>query len=174
MSSYLKYPAFINRIRIKGSYKMRNYKILSWIVVILWMALIFNFSSQSAVESDKMSTGITKIAIEAIEKVMPNAKFNIEKFDNIVRKNAHFFIYLLLGLFVINALRRSGVCGYRQAAFTLLICILYAMSDELHQIFVPGRSAQARDVIIDGAGTCLGILIYLVIIRKKMYSSRHL
>ncbi|GCD13120.1 VanZ family protein [Clostridium tagluense] len=112
-------------------------KFISYIAVILWMALIFKLSSQPAAQSGKLSTGITNINIKAIEKVKPNAKFNIAKFDHMVRKNAHLFVYLVSGVFVINVLRRSGVCGYRGVVFALLICILYAASDELHQVFVP-------------------------------------
>ena len=113
----------------------------AYIAAILCMAIIFKLSSQPAVQSSKLSTGITKINIKVIEEVKPNIKLNIVKFDHMVRKNAHFFIYLVLGLFVINALRRSGVRGYRCVVFSLLICILYAISDELHQVFVPGRGA---------------------------------
>jgi VanZ family protein len=142
-------------------------KFLSWAAVILWMALIFKLSSQPAVQSSKLSTGITKINIKAIEKVNPNTKFNIVKFDHMVRKNAHFFVYLFLGVFVINVLRRSGIRGYRCVVYALLICILYATSDELHQIFVPGRGAQVKDVIIDSAGASVGILVNIVISRKK-------
>jgi VanZ family protein len=144
-------------------------KFLSYIAVILWMALIFKLSSQPAVQSGKMSNGITEINIKVIEKVKPNAKFNLVKFDHMLRKNAHFFVYLFLGVFVINALRRSGVRGYRCVVFALLICILYAASDELHQVFVTGRGAQVKDVIIDSAGACVGILVYLVI-KKKVVS----
>ncbi|MGV8147186.1 MAG: VanZ family protein [Alkaliphilus sp.] len=44
---------------------------------------------------------------------------------------------------------------------TLLVCVLYAISDETHQIFVPGRSAQVSDILIDSVGAAVGILIYL-------------
>jgi VanZ family protein len=134
-------------------------KIASYIAVILWMAIIFKLSSQPAVQSGKLSTGIAKINIKVIEKIKPNAKFDIVKFDHIIRKNAHFFVYLVLGVFVISALRTSGVRGYKGIVFALLICILYAISDEMHQMFVPGRGAQVKDVIIDSAGACVGILV---------------
>ena len=149
---------------------MRNYKILLWIPVILWMMLIFNFSSQPGEQSTKLSTGIANINIKAIEKVKPNTKFNLVQFDHMVRKNAHFFLYLLLGVFAINAFRKSGInviSGYKYVVFALLICMLYAISDELHQVYVPGRSAQVTDVILDSAGACVGILVYLIIFRKR-------
>lgn len=78
------------------------------------------------------------------------------------------FIYLGLGILTINALRRNGTKGYKRIVFALPICILYAASDEIHQIFVPGRAAQVKDVFIDSAGASVGILMYWVISRKKI------
>ncbi len=134
-------------------------KILSYIAVILWMALIFKLSAQPAVQSGKLSTGITKASINAIEQVKPDAKFNIVKLDSMVRKNAHFFIYLVLGILTVNALKVSGVNRLQCIVFALLISILYAVSDEVHQIFVPGRGALIKDVFIDSAGAAVGILV---------------
>lgn len=142
-------------------------KIISWIAVILWMVLIFKLSSQPVEQSSKLSGKVTNIYIKVIEKAKPNTKFNIEKFDHIVRKNAHFFIYLVLGILVVNALRRSGVIGYKCIVFALLICILYALSDEVHQVFVPGRAAMVKDVFIDSAGAAVGILMYLGLSKVK-------
>lgn len=68
---------------------------------------------------------------------------------------------------MINALRRRGVTGISSIIFSLLICILYAISDEIHQVFVPGREAQVKDVIIDSGGAAVGIGVYLIINRKK-------
>ena len=136
--------------------------ITSWIAAILWMTLIFIFSSQPAVESSKLSTGITNNGIKVIEQVKPNAKFNIIGFEHIIRKNAHFFIYLGLSILIMNTLIRSGIRKYRCIIGTLLICIIYAASDELHQVFVAGRGAHVSDVMIDSAGSALGILLYLI------------
>ena len=138
-------------------------KFLSWTAVILWMAIIFYLSHQPAAESSELSRGITKVIIQTIEKVAPNIELDIRSLNHIVRKNAHFFAYLVLGVLVINALRVSGVKGYRSIALALGICILYAISDEVHQLFIPGRSCEVRDVIIDTAGASVGIMVYLVV-----------
>jgi VanZ family protein len=61
---------------------------------------------------------------------------------------------------VINALWRSGVYDYRSILLALLLCILYAISDEVHQIFIPGRSGEIRDVIMDIVGSSVGVLGY--------------
>jgi len=134
-----------------------------WTAVILWMALIFNLSNQPAVESKKLSTDVTKVIAEKVEKVAPNKEFNISDFNHIVRKNAHFFVYLVLGLLVMNALKRSGLYGYRCIGIAILLCVLYAISDEVHQLFVPGRGPHVKDVLIDSAGASVGIAIYFFI-----------
>lgn len=145
-------------------------KILSWTAVILWMVLIFNLSSQVADQSNQLSTGITKIVVNFIEKVAPNWNVDISSFNHIVRKSAHFFAYLVLGILAINALRRSEVFEIRSVIFALLICVLYAVTDEVHQLFVPGRGAMVMDVLIDSSGASIGIGVYLLI--GKMFRRR--
>lgn len=140
-------------------------KILSCIAVILCMAIIFKLSSQPANQSGKLSTEITNVNIKIIEKVKPNAKLDIAKFHYLIRKNAHFFLYLALGLLVINALKRINIARYK--SITFLIITFYAISDEVHQIFVPGRSPEIRDVFIDIAGACVGVFVYLGFGRMK-------
>ncbi|WP_391207798.1 VanZ family protein [Psychrobacillus sp. L4] len=142
---------------------MRKY--LSWLAVILWMCLIFYFSHQPATESSELSTGIAELIEITVEKVAPNADFITENFHHLVRKNAHFFIYLLLGVLLLHALKLNRIGKYRAMGFALLICVLYAMSDEVHQLFVPGRGAQVKDVFIDSAGATLGIIVYSIINR---------
>lgn len=139
------------------------YKILFWTAVLLWMALIFNLSSQVAEQSNQLSTGITEVIVKTVEKVAPQAEFDIKSFNNILRKKAHFFAYLILGVLVINALRRSGETGIRSVTLALGICVFYAISDEIHQLFVPGRGGQVKDVIIDSAGAGVGVGVYWVV-----------
>lgn len=145
-------------------FKNKKIVILSWIVVFIWMLMIFNLSSQVREESNNLSKGITEIVIGTIEKISPDADFDMDKFNHIIRKNAHFFAYLVLGILMFNAMRRSGVDGVRWA---LLICVIYAISDEVHQLFVNGRGPQVKDVFIDSAGAVVGIGIYVVISRIK-------
>lgn len=152
------------------------YKIISWTAVLLWMILIFNLSSQEADQSDKLSKVVTEIVIETVEKVAPKGDFDIEKFNHIIRKNAHFLAYMVLGILVLNAFRRSGIYGYKSIGLALLISVLYAVSDEIHQFFVPGRGPGVWDVFIDSVGVIVGIGVYLgfsrikhKIHRKRMY-----
>jgi VanZ family protein len=145
-------------------------KIISLAAVILWMMLIFNMSSQVAEDSNRLSTGVTEIIVRTIEMVAPKADFDLGSVNHLVRKNAHFFAYLVLGVLVVNAVRRSGAGGYGGLLLAAGICLLYAVSDEVHQLFIPGRGGQVRDVIIDGAGAVLGLGAYLIagrLLRRK-------
>ncbi|MGI6308223.1 MAG: VanZ family protein [Dethiobacteria bacterium] len=143
------------------------HKILSWAAVFLGMVLIFNLSSQVAEQSNQLSTVITELIVKTVEKVAPGVDLDIKSFNNILRKNAHFLAYLILGILVSNALRRSGIHGYRCIILALGICVLYAISDEVHQLFVPGRGGQVQDIIIDSAGACVGIGLYWARIFRK-------
>lgn len=156
---------------------LRNNKliiIISWIAVFFWMLLIFNMSSQVAEDSNKLSKGVTEIVVETVEKVAPNTGLTVDDFNHVVRKNAHFFAYMILGILVINALRRSGIKDLRGYSFALIICVLYAISDEIHQHFVPGRGPGVKDVFIDGFGSGVGLGLYLIVckIKNKVMTDR--
>lgn len=142
-------------------------KVISWLLVVLWMALIFYLSHQPASESNSLSTGITERVVAIIERVTSDIDFDVSNFNHIVRKNAHFFAYLILGVLVSNALKSNGLKGSRRFLIALAFCILYAISDEIHQLFIPGRAGQVRDVIIDSAGAVVGISGYLVFGKLK-------
>ena len=159
----------------KFNYKKYKVKFISWISVVLWMALIFHFSAQPATQSKEISNGVMEVLVETVEKVAPNraADLDIQRLHYLIRKNAHFFSYLVLGILVLNARRRSGRLGDSSAVIALIICIFYAISDEIHQLYVPGRSGELRDVIIDSVGASVGIVIYLgfsKLVRKKRYT----
>lgn len=150
--------------------------LFSWAAVLLWLGLIFNFSSQAADNSAALSTGLTRIIVGVLAKVAPAGQFDISQSEHLLRKNAHFFVYLVLGILVINAKRRSGLKGWRWFFLALGFCVLYAVSDEIHQLFVSGRSGQFRDILIDGAGVLAGSILYksvsLVRARRRRASVR--
>ncbi|MFA9559301.1 VanZ family protein [Evansella sp. AB-rgal1] len=138
-------------------------KYLSWVAVFLWMLLIFHFSHQPANVSSELSGGVTDVIVNAVEKVIPIQEVDVSNLNHMVRKNAHFFIYFVLGFLVIHALRQGKVRGKWGIVFAMVICILYAISDEVHQIFIPGRSGEIRDVLIDTVGSTFGIGLYLLL-----------
>lgn len=128
------------------------------ILVILWMVAIFMFSAQDADESSKMSSGVGdtvgKIFVKEYESWPEEKKLSfVDAVEFPIRKLAHASEYTLLGFLLMGAFN-----GKRGMA--LLTGVLYAAGDEIHQLFVPGRSGQITDVMIDSTGVILGILIF--------------
>lgn len=134
--------------------------ILAWFLVLACMALIFSFSHQPGEKSAEISGEVTEIIIQTVEKITPKAEVDKDTFHGTLRKSAHFFAYFLLGLLMINALRASNKKGHRGLLWALILCVLYAITDEVHQTFIPGRSGEISDVILDSVGSSVGIGLY--------------
>ena len=139
-------------------------KVIKLILVITWMALIFGFSSQKADDSSKVSVGLIVKTVSVIkgEKLSNKEKISVsKKYSKVVRKLAHFTIYLILGILVINLIVDFNIKN--MILISLIICFLYSASDEFHQLFISGRSGEIRDVIIDTIGSFVGINCYLLL-----------
>ena len=129
---------------------------ISLLLVILWMIFIFVMSSFDATSSSNQSNFIVYIITSII-----NIK-DIGLLSLIIRKLAHFIEYFILGILVINFITRYD----KKIIIAILLCIIYATSDEIHQIFVPGRSCQIIDIMIDSLGSIMGIYLYKLITKK--------
>lgn len=163
------------------------------IIALLWMALIFVFSAQPADESSALSSPIAQAVAQFLYPsfdTLSEAK-QLELLDfwsHFIRKCAHFIEYGLLGCILmlwigaipserkkerfVNSLSKLK---YLMMAFA--IGALYAASDELHQRFVPGRSGQLSDVLLDSAGVAVGVLAVFLIsqmirVRRKNRQTR--
>jgi VanZ family protein len=157
----------------KPKYNIKISILISWLAAFLWMLLIFSLSSQPASQSSELSGNITKVIIEIISKIIPldiessTTTDFILQFDHMVRKFAHGSVYFVLAILIMNAFMKSGGEVFRTAACTLIFCIFYAVGDEVHQLFVPGRSGQIKDILIDSIGAIVGIGLYGMISRIK-------
>lgn len=129
------------------------YKIISWILTIVCMALIFWFSSRTSVESQEQSSNLLQWLISI---------FGDNFFTSfIVRKAAHFLEFTGLGfLFSISLFTTIGV---PKPVYAVLFTSVYAATDEFHQLFVEGRSCQLSDWAIDSLGAILGAAAFIVI-----------
>jgi VanZ family protein len=127
------------------------------------MGVIYSLSAQVATDSNVLSHGVTEVVVTAVEKVVPSVELNVETLNHLIRKNAHLLAYLVLGMLVSHALARNGLHGPENVRHTLMICLLYAVSDEAHQMLVPGRGPSLVDVSIDGMGAMTGLAFYYVI-----------
>lgn len=77
-----------------------------------------------------------------------------------IRKAAHFSEYALLAVLWVIPLGCMTKTNKKRMIVALLLCIMYAVSDEIHQLFVPGRDGNIKDVLIDTAGAGFGILVW--------------
>ncbi len=159
-------------------------KTILWILVVLWMGVIFSFSAENAEESLETSDGIVDIVVDNLfeykkdtlsEDEFLSFKETVSRF---VRKSAHFIAYMILGILTLSALFAHRLKNKTRVSISLGICFLYAVSDEIHQIFVPGRAGRFTDVLIDTSGAVLGILLvfavtYIILQLKNKKLSQH-
>lgn len=145
------------------------------VLIVIWMLFIFSMSSQNAGVSLNTSGNTIKVVLSIVPKFREQPK---EVQDNIVeslqiigRKSGHFIGYMMLGVLSMLLLLKFKNIN-KKPLFAFLICAIYAISDEIHQLFVPGRSGQVRDVIIDSCGSLVGIAIVLILI-KLLEIKRH-
>ncbi len=132
-------------------------KLILWVLVIGCMVMIFSFSAQPAEDSQELSDSMLD---EILRIFMVNASDETIAFLSVfIRKVAHFAVYALLGGMMFLAIRAHGVKDKRMVLAPWLLSALYAITDEVHQLMVPGRSGQIKDVCIDSLGAITGILI---------------
>ncbi|HKY33686.1 MAG TPA: VanZ family protein, partial [Candidatus Polarisedimenticolia bacterium] len=68
----------------------------------------------------------------------------------------HLIEYFILAVLVTRAAAPAGRVGLGLASSVAAACVLFGVLDEVHQSFVPGRSATSRDVLYDAAGAAAG------------------
>lgn len=155
--------------------KIKIFRIIAIFFVILWMSAIFALSAQDATESASLS-GSLKYKLFSVFypdfDQMTDAEQQELLSDFPIRKIAHFSAYFLLGVLTFNALVTYRKITLKlRCFFSVAICVLYAISDEIHQYFVQGRSCELRDILIDSCGALLaiGIVILFCRLSKKIY-----
>lgn len=140
-------------------------------LLVFQMLFIFTMSSFCHTSSDAQSN----LFVDFIAQNFPHVRHGLENnlislstLIFLVRKTAHFTEYAILGsLFFLNlkSWQRPKSSTSMNILLSLIFSFLYACTDELHQIFVPGRSAQFRDILIDTLGASFGVLITYLIIK---------
>lgn len=145
-------------------------KIISIISLILWMIIIFSFSSADANKSTGTSDKVITTMIEIKDKItdqetpISEKEIIVKNSSFYVRKIAHITEYLILGILMFNALKQFNILNIYYA---IILCILYSCTDEFHQLFINGRSGSFRDVLIDTIGILLGTYLYKILVIKK-------
>lgn len=138
-------------------------KIIKILLVLIIMSTIFIFSAERDTKSTGRSDGIIIRTTEFILGRKLNdreKKLYIDKYVVVVRKTAHFTLYFLLGLAFISFLYEFDLTNKKLILYTILFVFIYACSDEIHQLFIPGRSGEILDVLIDTAGGLVSSILY--------------
>ena len=132
--------------------------------------MIFVMSSQPAVQSSKTSGRFVLKFIDIFYRdfdSLSTAKQTsiIDNVSFLIRKTAHFLEYFILGLlsFLVTVTYKNTRL-FSNAFVAMSFCAIYAVSDEIHQYFVPGRACRFLDVCIDCAGSICAIVLTAFII----------
>ena len=141
---------------------------LTWVPAILIMVIIFSFSAKPAVKSAESSMTIAEVIMGIYEDIIDEKLENdirtelMYKIDHYIRKSAHFIEYAILAAAIALPLWIRRHRGRRLWLVSMLGAALYAATDEFHQSFVPGRSCELKDVMIDTAGAALGAVLFIL------------
>ena len=153
-------------------------KLLISLLLIFQMFFIFTMSSFGSDSSNAQSSQI----IQVLHQVFPNLSSRTSGLDAsvltfIVRKTAHFTEYAILGILFYFFYRQTlpQKNGLQLFVLAILSSFLYACTDEIHQLFVPGRSGQFTDVLVDTFGASFGclILVFSNYLRRVSQARRH-
>jgi len=130
-----------------------------WLPVLLWMALIFGFSTGAG-----STRHTSRILGPILRWLVPGiSDESVRNVQTVVRKGGHVSEYAVLACLLWRARRRPirndpRPWNWSEAGFALGVAALFAVSDEMHQAFVPSREARVGDVCFDATGAALGLL----------------
>lgn len=152
---------------------------LSFVALFAWMGLIFFFSSQDA-DSSSSTSGqvIDKVAEQTVDGYKNYTQAEKDAFifehQHIVRKLAHFAEYVLLGILAFLTLSTLPIKPSLRPPAAFLFGVLFATTDELHQMLSAGRSCQWSDILLDSSGVLAGVLAALLLtawVRKATHKT---
>ena len=124
-------------------------------------------------QSASISSGQSGVFVEQLHHIAPSVDQQLLTF--LVRKGAHIFAYFVLGILTFNALWRVGLSKFKfnsPAILSIIVCALYAASDEFHQLFIIGRSGEFRDIMIDSCAAMVGVFIISIFVRILQKSKK--
>lgn len=154
---------------------MQTRKVFSKLAILCWMGVIFWLSAQNGDTSGQLSQGLLAWLVELIQGVLGpfwqwllGTEVNQAVLHTGLRKLAHFSAYWILAMLIYADLLWAPIAPMRGRhtslltgwTYTLVICGLYAVSDEVHQAFVPGRGPSPIDVGIDTLGALFGLMVF--------------
>lgn len=145
---------------------MKAKKVICIILVIIWMSAMFGFSNQQGAGSSSTSKKVSEIIVNIIDIKQHYSETEREQIikliEPVIRKLAHYTLYAIGGILITNCVCQFCDKEKHVIIISAIIGMTYAVSDELHQLMVPGRSGNIKDVIIDSIGILTGIALFLL------------
>lgn len=135
-------------------------RIVLIILILFWMYIVFSFSNSNGQESSGISMKIARFFVKN--------EIYIEFTEQFIRKLAHLSEFAVGGVLVYSLLLTFKLNPKIQFYSSWIFVIIYAISDEIHQLFVPGRAGRIIDVYIDSLGALIGICGILLIIKIRI------
>ncbi len=138
---------------------------IAGLLAVIWMCVIFSFSAQVKEESSEVSIAFSYRVVSSAGTFFGlhlddgQIRQISNAIEGYVRKAAHMTEYAILAVLLFVWLERWQLKAMKKGIIAVFLAMLYAASDEIHQLFVQGRTGSLRDVIIDSIGAALGILI---------------
>lgn len=154
---------------MRDRFKMVFLRNLAGVLAIVWMCIIFAFSAQTKEESGAVSETFTYHMVSSTRTFfhldMSDARVKeiADAIEGFVRKAAHMTEYGILSVLLFIWLGQWEMSFLRRGGTAFGAAAVYAATDEIHQLFVPGRAGKFSDVCIDSAGAILGIVVFVLL-----------
>lgn len=146
---------------------MEKIRTIAGILALLWMCIIFAFSAQQEEESSEVSEAFSYRIVSStgiffhLNLDEEELRRIADAIESMVRKAAHMTEFGILSVLVYVWLGKWQMAADTRRSLAAISAMLYAASDEFHQLFVPGRAGSIRDVVIDSTGAILGVWIFV-------------
>ena len=137
---------------------MKIRRVISYMLLFSWCLVIFYLSSQTSNVSGGNSLNVLKYILSGLSSDV------LISLNSIFRELMHSGVFFVLGILTYISFKRSFIKVF---VYSLLFCALYALSDEIHQLFVSGRAFELIDLTLDFVGSLVGIC--LVIFVERMF-----
>lgn len=139
---------------------MKIKKIISYLLLLFWMGVIFYLSNQTGSVSGTESGHILYNILSFLH--ISNIDSVIEIIHNPIRECMHAFEYFILGILVMNVLINNNIKN-NIIIISVSLCFIYAITDEIHQVFVPNRTFEYLDIFLDLVGSLLGSYLFKIV-----------
>ena len=143
------------------------------VLCIVWQGVIYGLSAENSSESGDRSQGICEQIAEIVlrgdeDTTQEDITALADTIEPPLRSLAHMFCYAVLGGLYFLLFASFGLVGLGRSVISVGCTLVYAVFDEIHQIYVPGRSFQLSDICVDTLGALLAVCVLSIILRTVL------